>query len=137
MTERRDLIDAAMTVFDAPDCAGLFDGKGLSEVPIAGVVDGVVVSGTIDRLSVFADRVECIEFKTGRRGPSAPDNFPETHVRQMAAYVAVLRGVFPGRHVRGVLVYTAGPRLFVLDDALLELNKPGLPVAQPIFAIDG
>ena len=112
--ERASLIDAALVVLDHPDFADLFAPDALTEAPIAGVIDGVVVSGTVDRLIVRETTVDVIDFKTSRRVPSSEGVIPEQHLRQMAAYAAVLRGVFPGREVRASLVYTSEPRVFVL-----------------------
>ena len=49
---------------------------------------------------------------------------PEYHLRQMAAYVAALRAIFPRRAVEAALLYTAGPVSFALPDALLAAHKP-------------
>ena len=131
------LVDRVLAILDDPRFAQLFGADGLAEVPVAGVVDGLVVSGTVDRLVVTPDAVEVVDFKTGRRVPAGVDAIPAHHLRQMAAYAAVLRGVFPDRPVRAALLYTSGPTLFVLDDALLAEHKPGLVPTQPIFADEG
>jgi len=41
-----------------------------------------------------------------------------------AAYVAALERVFPGRQVKAALLYTEGPRLVTLPDALMRLHRP-------------
>ncbi len=135
--ERAALVDTVLDIVDAPDFAPLFAADGLAEVPIAGVVDGVVISGTVDRLVVGDTYVDLIDFKTGRRVPGNLDAVPEAHLRQMAAYAAVLRGVFPDRTIRASLLYTSGPRVFVLDAETLATHNPGLAAAQPILARGG
>jgi ATP-dependent helicase/nuclease subunit A len=102
----------------------------LAEAPVAGVVEGLVVSGTVDRLVVTDTRVTVIDFKTGRRVPQTPDAIPVAHLRQMAAYAGVLRQVFPGRAVEGVLLYSEGPVVHRLPEALLAAHKPGLAGQQ-------
>jgi ATP-dependent helicase/nuclease subunit A len=67
-----------------------------------------------------------VDFKTGRRVPADAERAPEHHLRQMAAYVAALRVIFPDRRVEAALLYTSGPRLIALPPALLERHKPGL-----------
>ena len=136
MALRDELVAAALGVIDDPAYAHLF-AEGLAEVPIAGVVDGVVVSGTVDRIVVGADTVDVIDFKTGRRVPASLATVPDHHKRQMAAYAAVLRGVFPGKAVRASLLYTSGPRLFALDDAELATHKPGFAPPQDILPVTG
>jgi ATP-dependent helicase/nuclease subunit A len=64
-----------------------------------------------------------VDFKTSRRPPRSLEQLPIAHVRQMAAYVAALRLIFPGRVVEAGLLYTATPQLFVLPDALLAATK--------------
>ncbi len=123
---RETLASTVLDIIDSPDFAPLFGTDGLAEVPIAGVVNGVVVSGTADRIVVRDDQVDVVDFKTGRRVPMSAAQAPEYHKRQMAAYVAVLRGVFPDRVVRASLLYTAGPRLIVLTEDDLDRYKPGL-----------
>jgi len=124
--ERAALIDAALAVTEDPRFAELFGPEALGEAPIAAVVaDGVVVSGTVDRLVVRPDRVRVIDFKTGRRAPASLDDVPPYHLRQMSAYVAALRVIFPERTVEAALLYSAGPVLYALPEALLDRHKPG------------
>lgn len=127
---RADLTNAVLAVLDHPDCAQLFGPDGLAEVPVAGVVEGVVISGTVDRLIVGQGTVDIVDFKTGRRVPPDARAVPDAYKYQMAAYAAVLRGVFPGHKVRAALLYSSEPRLIALTDADLEAHKPGLQAAQ-------
>lgn len=117
------IIDPVCTVIDHPDWADVFRSDALAEAPIAAVVGPNVVSGTVDRLLVEDTRVLVVDFKTGRRPPRAIEQLPMAHVRQMAAYVAALRLIFPGRAVQAGLLYTATPQLFWLPDELLAAAK--------------
>ena len=92
-----------------------------------------MISGTVDRLIVGPDTVDIVDFKTGRRVPVDAAAVPDAYKRQMAAYVAVLRGVFPDRGVRAALLYTSGPALIVLNDATLAPHKPGLQASQEVL----
>ncbi len=122
---RADLIDAACRVIDDPAFAALFAPGALAEAPVAAVIaGGFVVAGTADRLLVTDDAVLVADFKTGRRVPRAAAEIPPAHLRQMAAYRAALRVVFPDRPVRAALLYTSGPALHALDDALLDAHAP-------------
>ncbi|NLS26963.1 ATP-dependent helicase/nuclease subunit A [Sphingomonas sp. S2M10] len=124
--ERAALIDSALAVTEDPRFAELFGPDALGEAPIAAVVaEGVVVSGTVDRLVVLPDRVRVVDFKTGRRAPASLEDVPPYHLRQMSAYVAALRVIFPERAVEAALLYSAGPVLYALPEALLAAHKPG------------
>ncbi|MGE0179440.1 MAG: PD-(D/E)XK nuclease family protein, partial [Sphingomonas sp.] len=96
-----------------------------AEAPVAAVIgDGVVVSGTVDRLLVAPDRILVADFKTGRRVPAQAADAPPSHLRQMAVYRAALRTIFPDRPVEAALLYTESPILLPLPDALLDRHMP-------------
>jgi ATP-dependent helicase/nuclease subunit A len=126
------LADEVLAVLDHPGLAPLFGPEGRAEVPLAGVVAGSVIGGLVDRLAVLPDRVLLADYKTNRAPPARPEDVPVLYLRQMAAYRAVLRGVFPGRLVACALVWTTGARVMELPDALLDGHAPGgLTVAAP------
>jgi len=129
--QRREIAATVLAVLDDPRFAALFGPDSLAEAPIAAVVaDGLVVSGTIDRLLVTDQAVRLIDFKTGRRAPASLAEAPIYHLRQMAAYAAALAVIFPGRRIEAALLYTATAALFELPAALLAAHKPGLAEAQ-------
>lgn len=122
---RRSLVDDACAVISDPRHAELFGSSALAEAPIAAVVaDGLVVSGTVDRLLVEPERIVVADFKTGRRAPASPDAIPVPHLRQMAAYAEALRVIFPGRRIEAKLLYTSAPVLHDLPDDLLARYLP-------------
>jgi ATP-dependent helicase/nuclease subunit A len=131
------LVDHALRIIDDPDFAALFAADGLAEAPVAGVVDGIVIAGTIDRMAVSESCVEIVDFKTGRRVPETLDAIPVQHIRQMAAYSALLAGVFPDREIRASLLYSEGPVLHRLPPDLLAAHKPGLLPAKDNFVTAG
>ncbi|HWT13247.1 MAG TPA: double-strand break repair helicase AddA [Allosphingosinicella sp.] len=125
-TFRDALVNDACAIIEDPSFAALFGPEALAEAPIAAVIgEGIVVAGTVDRLLVGSDRITVAEFKTGRNPPPRPADIPAAHLRQMAAYRAALRAIFPGRTVEALLLYTAGPILHPLADALLDAHVPG------------
>ena len=125
-----DLVDVALAVIDDPQFADIFSPDALAEAPIAAMVDGIVLSGTVDRLSVGARTVDIVDFKTGRRVPASIDAIPVQHLRQMAAYSAVLQAIFPGHEVRAALLYTEGPTLHRLSIDTLAVHKPDFVATQ-------
>jgi ATP-dependent helicase/nuclease subunit A len=123
--ERGELIELACAIIDDPAYADLFAADALAEAPIAAVVEGQVIAGTVDRLHITAEQVRFVDFKTNRRAPSGLADVPPSHLKQMAAYAAALRQIFPDRAVEAALLYTAGPVLIQLGPELLERFKPG------------
>lgn len=134
---RQALIAHAFAVLDDPAHAGLFGPDALAEAPIAAVVEGQVIAGTVDRLLVTDRLVHVVDFKTGRQVPADVDALPLAHVRQMAAYRAALGEIFPDREVRVSLLYTAGPRLIDLPETLLAAHKPRLGGSEHMLSLAG
>jgi len=122
---RRSLAQDACRIIDHPDFADLFGPDALAEAPIAAVIPGgAVIAGTVDRLLVTDERILIADFKTGRRAPGKIADIPAAHLRQMAAYRAALRVIFPRRRIETALLYTAAPVLHSLPDALLDDHAP-------------
>ncbi len=122
---RQAIVADVFAIIDDPRFADLFGAGSLAEAPIAAAIEnGVVVSGTVDRLLVTDTLVRIVDFKTGRRAPDTIDDVPIYHLRQMAAYAAALATIFPDRPIEAALLYTAGPRLFTLSPAMLAAHKP-------------
>jgi ATP-dependent helicase/nuclease subunit A len=117
-------------VMETPEFAAIFAPEALAEAPIAGVVEGRVIAGTVDRLLVSDAEVLIVDFKTGRGVPRAAETLPQPHVAQMAAYAAVLAGIFPDRPVRAALLYTGAPKLIEVPPEMLAAFKPGYRDAQ-------
>lgn len=122
---RMEIVSQALRVVEDPCFVELFGSDALAEAPIAAVVGEAVIAGTVDRLRVGGDRVQIVDFKTGRVTPLTAGEVPIAHLRQMAAYVAALEVIFPGRAVEAGLLYTAAPRLIVLPPELIAAHKPG------------
>ncbi|MEA3052648.1 MAG: ATP-dependent helicase/nuclease subunit [Sphingomonadales bacterium] len=118
---RRGLVEDACRLVSNPAHAELFGPGALAEAPIAAVIgEGMVVSGSVDRLLVGPERIVVADFKTGRRAPASLDDVPAAHLRQMSAYVEALKVIFPGRPIEAKLLYMAGPILFDLPPDLLD-----------------
>jgi ATP-dependent helicase/nuclease subunit A len=118
------LVGVVLGILDDPAFAAVFAADALVEAPVAAVVGSIVVAGKVDRLLVTETEVTVVDFKTGRRVPDGADGVEPYYLRQMAAYVAALERVFPGRQVKAALLYTEGPRLVALPDALMRLHRP-------------
>jgi len=134
---RRALVEDACAIIGDPAHVAIFSADALAEAPIAAVVDGQVIAGTVDRLLVTPDRVTIVDFKTGRRVPGGLDQVPAHHLMQMGAYAAALAVIFPGRAIDAALLYTSGPMLVPLPGATLEAHKPGFAGTEQSLASTG
>ena len=102
-------------IIEHSDFEDIFGDNSLAEAPIAAVLeDGQVVAGTVDRLLVTETLVRVIDYKTGMNVPANEAAIPAAHRRQMLAYTAALKAIFPGRTVEAALLYTSGPKMIAL-----------------------
>jgi len=127
---RAEMLAAAIAVLEHPDFAPIFSPAALAEVPLAATVEGVVVAGTADCLLIEPARITVVDFKTTRRPPASVADIPVATIRQMAAYVAALEAIYPGREVRAGVLYTHTPALFDLPSTILGLHKNALQAPQ-------
>jgi len=112
---RDEIVDQVCRILSDQRFAPLFGPGSLGEAPLAATLpDGRVIAGTVDRLLVEESRVSVIDFKTGKV-PANAAAIPASHKAQMSAYCDALRVIFPGREVRGTLLYTAGPAAIELE----------------------
>jgi ATP-dependent helicase/nuclease subunit A len=130
---RAEMLASALGVLDDPEFAAIFAPDALAEVPLAATVGGIVVAGTADRLLVTASQVLVVDFKTTRRPPASAQAIPLATQRQMAAYVAALEAIYPGRTVRAGVLYTHAPALFVIAPEAIAAHKQGLDRLQQSY----
>ncbi|MBY6013370.1 double-strand break repair helicase AddA [Qipengyuania gaetbuli] len=133
--ERAEMLARALAVLREPDFAPIFAPGALAEIPLAATVQGQVVMGTADRLLVTEETVTVVDFKTARRPPASLDAVPETTLRQMAAYVAALEAIYPGRRVSAAVLYTQTSQLIALPESALAPYKAAFPDRQESFAL--
>ncbi len=122
--EAAALAEQVLAILAHPELAPLFGPSSRAEVPLTGLIGNAVVGGLVDRLAVLDDRVLLADYKTNRRPPATEAETPVLYLRQLAAYRAVLRQVFPDRPVRCALVWTQTARVAMLADALLDRHAP-------------
>ncbi|MSO74462.1 MAG: double-strand break repair helicase AddA [Alphaproteobacteria bacterium] len=122
--DREDIAGAIIRVLDDPALSPLFGPNSLAEVPLSAEIDGVLISGQVDRLVVTPERVLVLDYKTGTLVPVSPAEVAPAYAAQMAAYRAVLRRAFPGREIACGLLFTDRPVLHWLEDSLLDAFAP-------------
>jgi len=125
-----EMASSALAVLDTPEWEEIFGPAALAEVPLAAMVNGQVIAGTADRLLVTSDRVLVVDFKTAARPPASLAEVPLSTLSQMAAYVAALEAIYPGRSVEAAVLYTHAPLLIPIPPETVETHKPALAPAQ-------
>jgi ATP-dependent helicase/nuclease subunit A len=116
--ERDALAREAIGVIEAHP--GFFGPGSRAEVPVVGVVGTTAVAGQVDRLVVAEDEVRILDFKSNRQPPARPEDAPQAYVAQLALYRALVAPLYPGRRVRCILVWTAGPSISEIAPEALD-----------------
>jgi ATP-dependent helicase/nuclease subunit A len=65
-----------------------------------------------------------VDYKTNRPAPRTEAQVPALYLRQMAAYGAVLSGIYPNRPIESFLLWTEGPRIMQVSNVLLAGHEP-------------
>ncbi len=125
---REALAAEVLEILEHTEFAPIFGAGSRAEAPLVGTVEGVdgpeTIAGQIDRLVVTATTVLAVDYKTLRPVPDSAVEAPPVYLRQMAAYRILLRRIWPDRQVRCALLWTEGPVLMDLPDALLDHRSP-------------
>jgi ATP-dependent helicase/nuclease subunit A len=122
--DRKKIAEEVLLLLTNENFSELFAPGSRAEVPIVGrlILGGqeVRVSGQIDRLAVTQTAVLIGDFKTNRPAPRRIEDVPQSYVRQLALYRAVLAKLYPERPLRAALIFTEVPDLMELSGELLD-----------------
>lgn len=126
------LLAEATAVLSKPDLAFLFAKGTLAEIPVSATLaelGGQRIHGLIDRLIIQPDRILAVDFKTNGVVPGEPDDCPEGILRQMGAYAAALRLIYPDRRIDTAILWTRTACLMPLSNDLVmtALQRGSLP----------
>lgn len=105
-SERERICREVTALVENPAFAPLFGKNSKAEVPVMGETEGKIISGQIDRLAVLPDKVMIVDFKTNRPAAQTREQVPESYVRQLAAYRALVERIYPGRKVETYILWT-------------------------------
>lgn len=122
--DRTATLEEVLRLLEHPALVAAFGPGSLAEAPIAGTVNGQRLAGQVDRMLITPERVMILDYKTNRPPPSEAKDVPTLYLRQMAAYRALLRQIFPGREVQCWLVWTWSARAMELPQAALDRHEP-------------
>ena len=126
---QKGLAREIMAVLNHPDFAPIFGRASRAEVPVVGLAGAdkktaPVLSGQMDRLLVTDKEVLIVDYKTNRPPPKEVKDVALAYLKQMAAYKSVMMNIYPGRVVKCALLWTDGPMLMPLPDALVDKFMP-------------
>ncbi|MBT6910464.1 MAG: hypothetical protein HOA21_04860 [Rhodospirillaceae bacterium] len=119
-----EILAETMAVLQDPDFAAIFGPGSRAEVPLTALLSGRVVSGQVDRLLLTDSQILVIDYKTNRPPPRRPEDVEVAYLRQLASYRAALTAIYPEKSVRCALLWTDGPNLMAIDEAILTPYAP-------------
>ena len=113
----------AAAVITAPELAEVMTpapgAQILAEVGLTAPLPGLgMIHGAVDRLIVSEAEILAVDYKSNTVVPDRPEDTPEGILRQMAAYRAAMRLIWPGRPVRIAVLWTAARSLMPIPDAV-------------------
>ena len=120
--EARALSAEVGKLLDAPSLKRVFGPDALAEVDVTAALPELGdnrIHGAIDRLVLAEDRVLAVDFKTNRVVPNSVEDVPEGLLRQMGAYLAALRQIYPDRTADVALLWTVSGQLMHLPHEIV------------------
>ena len=125
--EQEEILSVTLATLAHPDFADVFAPGGRSEAAIVGEIETaagkIIINGRADRLVITDTDVLLIDYKTDRPAPASAEEIDASYLAQMAAYKMVLEAAWPNRRIRPALLYTDGPKLFELNETLLQSSR--------------
>lgn len=122
--QREGLLRKLFAILESEEFAPIFSSASRAEVPVVGRLGTAsgdrLISGQIDRLVIEEARVLIVDYKTNRIVPQRVEDVSSEYVAQLALYRYLLADIYPDRNVEAALLWTNGPELMVLPDALFD-----------------
>lgn len=103
---RKNIAREVLRLLDDETFGFVFGQNSRAEVPVMGEIDGKIISGQIDRLIVFEDKVIVVDFKTNRPAASERGEVPIQYTQQMDLYRKLLEKIYEGRSVETYILWT-------------------------------
>jgi ATP-dependent helicase/nuclease subunit A len=124
-----DLVDEVIALLDNPDLTHLWHPDALTEIDITADLPGIGrIHGTIDRLIISDTEVLAIDYKSNQIVPIDVTQTPLGVLRQIAAYDAALRQIYPDRTVITGILWTSTAHFAALPSDLLHETLNGISI---------
>jgi len=130
---RNGIVTETLAVLREPAFAALFGPDSRPEVAIAAEVPrpsgkgpALRLTGKLDRLARDGDTVLIVDYKTNRPPPDSADRVADAYLLQLAAYRLCVGRIFPSLAVRAAILWTDGPRIMEIPQAILDAYQARL-----------
>ena len=117
------LVDEVIALIDTPALAPIFCDDAMVEVDISANLPELNddrIHGAIDRLIVTDASVLVVDYKSNQLTPDSPQDVPVGLLRQMGAYHAALKQIFPRHEIETAILWTRTAKLMRLPARLTE-----------------
>ena len=84
----------------------IFSPYSKTEVPIAGEIDGKIISAQIDRLVITDDKVIIVDYKTNRPAADNIDMVPQIYLNQLNVYKQLMQKIYPKKDIETYILWT-------------------------------
>jgi ATP-dependent helicase/nuclease subunit A len=128
---RLAILDSVLAILNNPALAPLFGPNSRAEIPLAGVVGDAEIGGLVDRLAILPDEILLADYKTDRAPPATPAQIPTQYLRQLSAYQAILRQIYPTSRIACRLIFTANAAIMDIPEDLLATHAPKPALLYP------
>lgn len=124
---RASIVKETLAILTASEFAPLFGPKSRAEVPIVALLPNpngrsapLKLMGQLDRVVDLGSEILIVDYKTNRPPPLEIAKVAGAYLFQLAAYRLALREIYAGRPIKAALLWTDGPRIMPIPDALLD-----------------
>jgi ATP-dependent helicase/nuclease subunit A len=135
---RKSMVAETLAVLREPAFTALFGPEARAEVAIVAEVPhpsgrgpALRLAGKIDRLVQEADTILIVDYKTNRPPPTDVAKVAEAYLLQLAAYRLAVSHIFSRQRVRAAILWTDGPRIMEIPDAMLQAAEQRLWQPSP------
>jgi len=124
---RASIAQETLAILTGGEFAQLFGPQSRAEVPIVALLPNPKGKGTplklmgqLDRIVDTGREILIVDYKTNRPPPLRVDQVAAAYLYQLAAYRLALHQIYAGRPVKAALLWTYGPRIMPIPEALLD-----------------
>ena len=135
---RKGIVAETLAVLREPAFAALFGPEARAEVAIVAEIPNphgrgpaLRLAGKIDRLVREGDTILIVDYKTNRPPPKDVARVAEAYLLQLAAYRLAVNRIFSQQRVRAAILWTDGPRIMEIPQAMLDAAEQRLWQPSP------
>ncbi|MGH6791790.1 MAG: double-strand break repair helicase AddA, partial [Methyloceanibacter sp.] len=132
---KEEIVAECLAIVRDARFASLFQPGSLAEVPVVAEIGegegAFALEGQIDRLVEHGPDLLILDYKTNRPPPERSEDVASAYIAQLAAYRLALARLFPGRKLRAALLWTDGPKLMEIPQAMLDAAECRLLPREP------